>query len=46
VQGLANGHIVVIGHQYKQDDLSTCEEMFPKVLGYTSIEEDGLPFME
>ena len=46
VQGLADGHIVVIGHGTEDNHLHPSKEVFSKELGHAAFEGNGFPFME
>ena len=46
MQGLADGHIVVISHGTEDNHLHSSKEVFSKELGHAALEGNGFPFME
>jgi hypothetical protein len=46
VQGLANGHIMVIGHGCEDNQLHTSKEVFSKELHHAAFKGNGLPLIE
>jgi hypothetical protein len=46
VQGLANGHFIVISHDCGENHLYPSKNVFSKELNHTSFKEDGLPLSE
>ena len=46
VQGLADGHVLVIGHHCEQDYLSASKKMSSKELSHATLIGDGSPLMQ
>ena len=46
VQGLADGHVAVIGHHREQDDLDASQKMGSKELSHATLIRDGSPLIQ